>query len=59
MKEDQTKSHFKEMKGKVKEVAVKAVGIGEPGHEGNVQNAHGGNIEAAYADLKNAYKKAG
>jgi len=58
MKKDRLKSHVKEMKGKVKDVAVKAVGIREPGHEGNMQNAHR-TIEAAYADLKNEYKKAG
>jgi uncharacterized protein YjbJ (UPF0337 family) len=58
MKKDQSKSHFKEMKDKVKVVAGKFVGFREPGHPRRMQNAHG-NIEAAYADLKNKYKKAG
>jgi len=58
MKKPQTKSHSKEMPEKVKEVAGKVVRIREPGHEGNRQSAPG-TIEAAFADLKNEYRKAG
>lgn len=58
MKNDPTWSTFKDKKGKVKEVAVEVVGIRGPGHESNMQHAHG-KIEAAYADLKNEYKKPG
>jgi uncharacterized protein YjbJ (UPF0337 family) len=46
------------MKGKVKDVAGKVVGIREPGRNGNRQNARC-TIEAAYADSRNEYTKAG
>jgi uncharacterized protein YjbJ (UPF0337 family) len=58
MKNAQINSHFKEMKGKVKEAAGKFISIREPGYEVKMLNALG-KIEAAYADLKNDYKKAG
>jgi uncharacterized protein YjbJ (UPF0337 family) len=45
------------MEGKVKEVAGKAVGSREPGHDSHRLDAHG-KIEAAYADVRNVYKKA-
>jgi uncharacterized protein YjbJ (UPF0337 family) len=58
MKKDQIKSHFKETKGKAKEVTGKVVGIREPGNDGYMQNSHG-NMEAAYAAVKSEYQKAG
>lgn len=57
MKKDQTKSQFKDMKGKAKEVVSKVSGVLEPRHAGDMQNVHS-KIEAAYADLRNEYKKA-
>lgn len=58
MKKNQLKSQFKEMNGKLKEVAGKVVGIRAPGHEETVRNARG-TIETAYANVQNEYKKLG
>lgn len=58
MKKNQTKCSSKAMKEKGNEVAGKVVRIQEPRYEGNAENAHG-KIEAAFADLKNEYKKSG
>lgn len=58
MKKDQIKCNSKAMKGRGNGVAGKVVRIQEPRYEGNAGNVHA-NIEAAFADLKNEYKKSG
>jgi hypothetical protein len=58
MKKDQINSRFKETKGKGNEDASMAVRVLEPTCEGNRRSDHS-QIEAAYADLQNQYKKAG
>lgn len=58
MKKNQMKIKANEMQGKVNEVAGKFVSVREPGNEGNRQTAYG-MMEAAFADLKNQYRKAG
>ena len=57
MNKDQTKGHFKEMKGTAKEVAGKVVGNRELEQEGKLQNASG-KIQTAYGDMKREFKKA-
>lgn len=58
MKKNQTKCNSKAMKGKGNDVARTTVRVHEPRHEGHLESAHG-KIEAAFADLKNEYKKSG
>ena len=58
MKKDQIKCGYNDMKGKMDKVPSNLVGVPEPRHEGDMQNVHG-MMAAAYADLKNAYKKPG
>ncbi|MCA1790635.1 MAG: CsbD family protein [Thioalkalivibrio sp.] len=55
MDKDQVKGRVEEAKGKVKQVAGKAVSNKELEHEGSIQKA-GGKIQAGYGDLKEDIK---
>jgi uncharacterized protein YjbJ (UPF0337 family) len=57
MNKDQVKGRIEEAKGKVKEVAGKAVGNRDLEQEGKIQNV-GGKVQAGYGDLKEDIKKA-
>ncbi len=56
MNKDQVKGRAEQAKGKVKEVAGKAVGNKELEQEGKIQNT-GGKIRAGYGDVKEEIKK--
>jgi uncharacterized protein YjbJ (UPF0337 family) len=57
MNKDQVKGRIEEAKGKVKEVAGKAVGNEKLENEGTVQKI-GGKVQAAVGDLKEDVKDA-
>ena len=58
MNKDQAKGRIAEVKGKVKEVAGRAVGNVNLEQKGKLQKTVG-KIQAAYGDLKNDLKKGG
>jgi len=56
MKNNQCKSHFKDTKSQVEEIAM-GDATRESEDDGTIPNAHS-KIEAAYTDLRNEYNKA-